>query len=83
MRVVRDARSCAYYEAFDRTNARVYPDIYVLIERATGHIDSNNKLFVELELTRGITQQDIDERTQALHSYFVLPAHRDPPEWDA
>lgn len=84
VRVVRDAHSRAYYEAFDRTNARIYPDIYVLIERATAHIDCNsNELFVELELARGIAQQDLDERTQALRAYLLLLAHRDHPEWDA
>lgn len=84
VRVVRDACSRAYYDVFDRTNTRAYPDIYVLIERATGHIDCNsNELFMELELARGVAQRDLDERTQALRSYLVLLAHRDHPEWDA
>lgn len=84
VRGVRDARSRAYYEAFDRANARAYPDIYVLIERATAHIDANsNELFIELEIARGIAQRDLDERTKALRSYLVLLAHRDHPEWDA
>ena len=82
--VARDAHSRAYYEIFDRTNTRVYPDIYVFIERATVHIDSNsNELFAELELARGIAQRDLDERTQTMRSYLVLLAHRDHPEWDA
>ncbi len=78
VKVVRNQKSNAYYEIFDRYNTRSYTNIYVLIEENSVHVSSNcNELFDELYIQKGIDESDFVNKTPALCSYLAYIAHLD------
>lgn len=58
-------------EAYNQVLPAIHQEfIYVVMEKKTGYILSNsNKLFLELSLLQGVTQEDIDNDTLYMKAY--------------
>lgn len=68
-----------YFEVITATEdplAQIYPRIlygkYVVLEEKTGYFESSdNRLFMELELAQGVSQEDFDNETMAFREVLA------------
>lgn len=71
-KVLKNNRSNSYYQSHVRIVDHCEDaTIYVVFEKRTGSIYSNNnKLFLELSIERGVSQYDFDNDTSLLKGYL-------------